>query len=70
MKTGTGFLRRAFALLLCFLLLIPSVAIGAAGNDKQNVDVNRSDSLSRLFHVLVCCLGSPIIYVFTGSPGD
>ena len=49
MKTGTGFLRRAFALLLCFLLLIPSVAAVAADNDKQNVDVNRSDSLSRLF---------------------
>ncbi|MBR7061604.1 MAG: metallophosphoesterase, partial [Clostridia bacterium] len=49
MKTKTGFIRRVFALLLCFLLLIPSVAAVAAGNDKQNVDVNRSDSLSRLF---------------------
>ena len=49
MKTKTGFLRRVFALLLCFLLMIPPAAAVAAGNGKQNVDVNRSDSLSRLF---------------------
>ena len=50
MKNKNGFIRRVTALLLCFLLLFTAVMANAATDaDKQDITVNRSDSLSRLF---------------------
>ena len=50
MKHKTDPFRRVFTLLLCFLLLLPPVAADASTDDgRQDVTVNRSDSLSRLF---------------------
>ncbi len=49
MKHRSGPLNRISALLLCFLLLFPSVTANAADADRQNVTANRSDGISRLF---------------------
>ncbi len=50
MKTEIGFIKRLSALFLCFLLLFASVTANAAADaDRQNVTLNRSDSVSRLF---------------------
>ncbi len=50
MKNKNGIIRCVTALLLCFLLLSTALTANAAPDaDKQDITVNRSDSLSRLF---------------------
>ncbi|MBR3552711.1 MAG: metallophosphoesterase [Clostridia bacterium] len=51
MKAKISFVKRVLSLLLCIILLFAALTANAVSNkDKQDITVNHSDSLSRLFH--------------------